>query len=56
MPEALMDQRRVSASDMSRLTAEGLTPVALADFYALRGATHPRMPVEQSFVALLGDV
>ncbi len=56
MPEALMDQRRVSVSDMPRLTAEGLTPVALEGFYALRGTTHPRMPVEQSFVALLGDV
>ena len=56
MPEALMDGRRVGTSELSRLAAEGLTPVPLAGFYARRGATHPRMPIEQSFLALLGDI
>jgi hypothetical protein len=32
MSEALMDQRRVSVSDMSFLTNQGLMPIGLADF------------------------
>jgi hypothetical protein len=56
MPEALLDQRRVNASDMSILINQGLMPVGLANFYKVRGAENPRMAVEQSFLALLGDV
>jgi len=55
MPHALMDERRVSASDLIRLNAEGLSPIALDRFHQVRGTTDPRMPVEQCFLALLNE-
>ena len=53
MPEALMDARRVDTDTLRRLTAQGLTPIDLDQFYAIRGAREPRLPVEQAFLALL---
>ena len=53
MPEALMDQRRVPDVTLKRLAAQGLVPIDLTDFYKVRGAREPRMPVEQGFLALL---
>ena len=55
MAEALLDSRRVNQSDMTRLRREGIVAVNLSDFYKRRGASDPRMPVQQSFLALLGD-
>ena len=56
MPEALLDRRRVSDSNRKHLDALGLSEVELSDFYMRRGITYPRMPIEQSFLALLGRV
>jgi hypothetical protein len=53
MPEALMDQRRVSEATLVQLRAQGLTPVDLNNFYRTRGIREPRMLVEQDFLALL---
>lgn len=53
MSEALLDERRVPQTTLDKLKAQGLTAVDLSSFYAIRGARDPRMPVEQSFLALL---
>lgn len=53
MPEALMDERRVSQETLKKLAAQGLSPIDLTDFYNVRGSREPRMPVEQGFLALL---
>lgn len=53
MPQALMDARRVDSDTLRRLAAQGLTPVDLTQFYAIRGAREPRLPIEQAFHALL---
>lgn len=55
MPEALLDDKRLSAVVLKKLWAQGLTAVDLDEFYKIRGAREPRMFVEQGFLALLGD-
>lgn len=53
MAEALMDARRVPPDTLRRLAAQGLTPIDLTNFYAIRGTREPRLPAEQAFLALL---
>ena len=53
MSEALMDVRRVHPDTLRRLAIQGLTPVDLTQFYAIRGVREPRLPTEQAFHALL---
>jgi hypothetical protein len=55
MAEALMDDRRVSETILTRLTAQGLTPIDLNNFYKIRGVREPRMLVEQGFLALINN-
>lgn len=53
MPEALMDARRLDSDTLRRLAAQGLVPMDLTQFYAIRGEREPRLPAEQTFLALL---
>ena len=53
MPEALLDTHRLDVDTLQRLSTLGLKPVDLTEFYAIRGNREPRLPVEQTFLALL---
>ena len=54
MPEALLDERRVSRDTIDRLRKLGLIPVDLTDFHSFRGTMAPRTIVEENFHVLLG--
>lgn len=55
MPEALVDQRRVEAATLVRLNTQGLNPIDLTNFHAIRGENEPRTHLEQNFTALLAN-
>jgi hypothetical protein len=55
MPEALVDQKRISTTTAARLTAQHLIDIDLSQFYLIRGTTEARMALEQDFQALISN-
>jgi hypothetical protein len=54
MPEALLDETRVSPDTINRLRTLRLAPIDLTDFHRFRGRITRRTPVEENFHVLLG--
>jgi hypothetical protein len=53
MPEALLDERRLSSEIIPQLHDIGITAINLTDFYRIRGDLAPRTEIEQSFDSLI---
>jgi len=53
MPEALLDEKRLSAEVLPQLHDIGITAINLTDFYRIRGELAPRTEIEQTFDSLI---
>jgi hypothetical protein len=54
MPEALLDNQRLGNDVLGRLVNQGLEPVDLLSFHAIRANRERRTPYELAFRALIG--